>query len=61
MNKEPCRGEVKEMTKDQIAYVESQLIKLIDRMIEKQKTTTVELETLPEIVLALTELHKLGG
>ena len=49
------------MTKDQIAYVESQLIKLVDRMIEKQKTTTAELETLPKIVLVLTELHKLGG
>ena len=49
------------MTKDQIAYVESQLIKVIDRMVEKEKTTTAELETLPKIVLALTELHKLGG
>jgi hypothetical protein len=47
------------MTNEQIAHVEEQLIKFIDRTVEKQNTTSAEVQALADIVFALAEIHRI--
>ena len=47
------------MTKEQIEHVELQLIRFIDRVVEKQNATPTEIAALPEVAFALTEIHDL--
>lgn len=47
------------MTKKQKEHVESQLIKFIDKAVEKQNATTSEMKVLAEVAFALAEIHKL--
>lgn len=47
------------ITDQQIAHVEEQLIRFIDRVVDKdENATSAEIAALPEVTLALATIHR---
>lgn len=49
------------MTKEQFEHVEEKLVEFVDHVIEsckEKRATSAEVEALPEVALALVEMHQ---